>query len=119
MKALDFNKCSVDNYIPLDKDGCFDDSQTGQYGFRVFYNVPRDEVIKSELFEVLDDDLIGGQLEFTVDGNGDLTGEVLLWTTVADIMKKDKKFFENKDFENYDGDITPFVNDFFDRLNRW
>ena len=121
MKELNFDKCQVRSYVTLDSEGRLDDTQTGQFGFRVFYDVPRDEIVRTGLFKSLDDDVIGGQLEFTLDGEGNPTGETLLWLTVENMMKKvgDKSYFENSDFENYDGDITPFITDFFNHLLRW
>ena len=107
---IDYNKCSFSDCAALNAEGGLDDTQTGEFGYRVFYDVPKDELIKTGLFEVLDENVIGGELEFTVDDEGNLQTdeEVLLWTTI----ETEDGNLENDDFEDYWEDISPLVSDF-------
>mgnify|MGYP006352047873 CR=1 FL=1 len=110
MSRIDANKCTLEEAVPLNQEGHLDDSQIGNYGYRVFYHVPRMELSKSGEFGNLPEDCVAGEIEFTVDKDGIQNGEVLLWMTVEDLDGG----FTNEDFVSYnDMDvISALVDDF-------
>ena len=122
MSRIDASACTLDEAIPLNQEGHLDDSETGNYGYRVFYHVPRMELAKSGEFgnlpegcvegEIgnLPEDCVEGEIEFTVDKDGIQNGEVLLWMTVEDLDGG----FTNEDFVPYDdmNVISALVDDF-------
>ena len=103
---LNFSKCTLASSIALDEQDKLDDSQNGQYGYRVFYTVPIEEL--SKFFNARPVGAVSGELEFTVDADGKQYGEVLLWTTIED----DDGSLTNDDFIPYNEDISEFVKSF-------
>ena len=110
MSRIDASACTLDEAIPLNQEGHLDDSETGNYGYRVFYHVPRMELSKSGEFGNLPEDCVAGEIEFTVDKDGVQAGEILLWMTVEDLDGG----FTNEDFVPYDdmNVISALVDDF-------
>lgn len=106
---LNFEKCQYLYGLSLDKDNNFDYSLNGKYGYGVFYMVPLSEL--ATIWGTLDETVISGRLEFSVDASGNQFGEVYLWK----VMKSDGSV-TNESF-NYFENITEFVNDFNTRVN--
>lgn len=96
--------------ISIDADGNFNDAMNGKFGYRVFYAIPKEELLAPNLFISLPESCISGELEFTVNENGEQIGEVLLWATIQD--EDDPESYTNEDFVNYEEDISAFVDDF-------
>lgn len=120
MQKIDLSLCECNDYIPLGANGDFDDSKNGEYGYRVFYNVPKSEVDKlgvfkdmDELKELEEDEDYCGEIEFSVDENGEQYGEVLLWCTITS-----EEECENIDFVDYDEDISQLVDEFNNELEK-
>ena len=110
MSRIDASMCTLNEAVPLNEEGHLDDSKTGDYGYRVFYNVPRMELAKSGEFGNLPEDCVAGEIEFTVNTDGVQEGEVLLWMTVEDLDGG----LTNEDFVPYDDMdvISALVDDF-------
>ena len=110
MSRIDASMCTLNEAVPLNEEGHLDDSKAGDYGYRVFYNVPRMELAKSGEFGNLPEDCVAGEIEFTVNTDGVQEGEVLLWMTVEDYGGG----FTNEDFVSYDDMdvISVLVDDF-------
>lgn len=120
MQKIDLSLCECNDYISLGANGDLDDSKNGEYGYRVFYNVPKSEVDKLGVFKDMEElkDLeenqdYCGEIEFSVDENGEQYGEVLLWCTITSEAE-----CENIDFIDYDEDISQLVDDFNNELEK-
>lgn len=109
MRKISLKKCGCADYITLDRDGNLALYESGEFGYRVFYDVPRTELIKSKAFAKLPDNCVGGEIEFTVDAYGNQVddSEVLLFFTL-----QVEDGFENGDFVVYPFDITKLIKDF-------
>ena len=105
---LNLERCAYSDCVPLDEDGKLDDFKDGEYGYSVFYTIPKDELISSKIFNNIPDNCVEGELEFSVDSKGNQIGEVLVYTTVM----TEEDLFENDDFEYYNEDISLLVKKF-------
>lgn len=114
MKKIDLSLCEFSSKIPLGPEGNLDDSKNGEYGYKVFYDVPKSEIDKLGVFKVEDEEseYTGGEIEFTVDENGEQCGEILVWCS-----REDEDSVENIDFVNYYNSILLLVEDFNNREN--
>ena len=119
MENISLSLCEFSEKIPLGSEGELDDSKSGEFGYRVFYEVPKSEVERLGVFKDLDEikeleegEDYCGEIEFSVDENGEQYGEVLLWCTIASEEES-----ENVDFVNYEHDISELVEDFNNELS--
>ena len=119
MEKLNLSLCEYSDKISLDAEGNLDDSKNGEFGYKVFYEVPKSEIDRLEAFKDLDEfkeleegEDYCGELEFSVDENGEQCGEVLLWFSIE---VEDEESTENVDFVNYENDISELVDDFNNR----
>lgn len=106
MTLLNFDNCDFDCALALDSKHRLNDAFCGEYGFDIFYNVNEGETFFSSFFKDLPDNFCGGQLEFTIDENNNVS-EVLLWYSIDE-----DDGIINDDYIEYDSDISVFVNDF-------
>lgn len=115
MKKIDLSLCECSDYITLGPNGDLDDSKHGEFGYRVFYEVPKSEVDRLGVFKDIDElknelkegEDYCGEIEFSVDKNGEQYGEVLLWCSI-----EDEESIENIEFVYYENDISELVDDF-------
>lgn len=114
MEKINLELCELNDYLSVDADDRFDDSCDGEFGYRVFYSVPKSEIDRLGVFNDLIDELeegetYCGELEFSVDENGEQYGEVLLWFSI----EEPDGGTTNEDFVDYSRyDITPLIDDF-------
>lgn len=97
MRPLNLDLVTIDYWVPLDEEGALDWYGTGEYGYTVYCTVPLDELVDSGLFKEISFDCVYGELEFTVDENGILVGDVFL-STVEEIYYRDNEEGERPDF---------------------
>jgi hypothetical protein len=112
MEKIYLSDCEFDIAAPIDENDGLDDSLNGEYGYRVFYNVKKDAPWFSNYFDEIPAQFVGGQMEFTVDEDGEQIGEVLLWTTA----ETENNGYENVDFIDYFGDISELVDNFNEKM---
>ena len=114
MEKINLELCELCDYLSVNEDDCFDDSCNGEFGYRVFYSVPKSEIDRLGVFTNLIEELeegeqYCGELEFSVDENGEQYGEVLLWFSIEECDGGTT----NEDFIDYSSyDVTSLVNDF-------
>ena len=119
LSFLNRHHCAFSEKVSVDAEDRLDDFKNGEYGYRVFYDVSSNDIRNSGGFteDQLSDDemeLCGGQVEFTVDKDGNQVGEVLLWVSLED----EEHNTENTDFVDIsDADISELVDD-FNRLEK-
>ena len=113
---IDLSRCTLDTKIPVDRNDRLNDFLKAEeiFGYRVFYNVPAQEIKKSGYFteaEMSGDDdskMCGGQIEFSVDTAGDQFGETLLWIS----FEETDGSTSNTDYVDFYEDISMLVEDF-------
>ena len=117
MEKINLSLCELSDWIPVGPNDELDDNFNGEYGYRVFYEVPKSEIDRLGVFKDLDEiqDLeegedYCGELEFTVDENGNQDGEILLWCAIVDECGT-----SNIEFVDYEHDVDELVNDFNNR----
>lgn len=99
MSKLSTKRCKFSECCPVNENDELDDFSHGEYGYRVFFETPKAwlrDYFDADYLDELGDSLVNGELEFTVDGDGDQVGEVLLWATIKDDMADDG--FINDDY---------------------
>lgn len=117
MEKLNLSLCEYSDKISLDLEGNLDNSKNGEFGYKVFYEVPKSEIDNlgvfkdlGELKELEEGEDYCGEIEFSVDENGEQCGEVLLWCTITSEEES-----QNIEFVNYENDISELVDDFNNR----